>query len=140
MASKKMKRALKVGLGLGAAYLGSKMLGNKGLDKIDTDALSNDMPSPKSKATIMPEPKPTAVARPRKFMGMNFGVSTEPSNKAAFLKAEAERKLKTGFGRNVGKRSIDSSALDFDFSGGAKTGKFVTSKCKLGKNKKTKLY
>ena len=140
MSRKKLRRAAKIAAGIGAAYLGSKMLGKKPMEKIDMNAVYNDMPSPKSNTpTIMPKPKPTAVARPKKFLGMNFGVSQKPSNLEAFKEAEKQRRLKTGFGRNVGKRSTGYSGFGLGSMDGAKTGKFVTTKCKLGRNKKTKL-
>jgi len=140
--SKKGKRVAKVLAGLGAAYLGSKMLGNKGMDKIDMKAVYEDMPSPKSKTpSVMPKAKPSNIGSrmPRsknRFLGMNFGVSETPSNLEGFKEAERQRRIKTGFGRNVGRRSMATDAFDIT---GAKTGKFVTTKCKLGRNKKTKI-
>ena len=136
--SKKLRRAAKVLAGLGAAYVGSKMLGKKPMEKVDMNAVYNDMPSPKSKPS-MPKAKPTVTKtmKPKKFLGMNFGVSQKPSNLEAFKEAERKRRLKTGFGRNVGKRSTSNFGLGA--MDGAKTGKFVTTKCKLGRNKKTKL-
>jgi len=143
--SKKFKRAAKALAGIGAAYLGAKMLGNKGMDKIDMKAVYEDMPSPKSKSdigtSVLPKAKPSSIGSrmPRsknRFLGMNFGVSETPSNLEGFKEAERQRRIKTGFGRNVGRRSMATDAFDIT---GAKTGKFVTTKCKLGRNKKTKI-
>lgn len=141
MSKKKLRRAAKVLAGLGAAYVGSKMLGKKPMEKVDMKAVYEDMPTPKSKPSIMPKAKPAVTsARPKKFMGINFGTTSKPSNLEAFKEAERQRRIKTGFGRNVGKRSTSNFGLDpFGPGMGAKTGKFVTTKCKLGRNKKTKL-
>ena len=154
--SKKFKRAAKALAGIGAAYLGSKMLGSKmeqmkraqGIGtSMDTDTefkgkVSNltkkGMRREMEDSAITPKAKPR-VGMPRsknRFLGMNFGVTETPSNIDAFKEAERKRRLKTGFGRNVGKRSAPIDALDIT---GAKTGKFVTAKCKLGKNKKTRI-
>lgn len=139
MSKKKLRRAAKVLAGLGAAYVGSKMLGKKPMEKVDMKAVYEDMPSPKSKPSIMPKAKPAVTsARPKKFMGINFGTTSKPSNLEAFKEAERQRRIKTGFGRNVGKKT-GYSGFGLGAMDGAKTGKFVTTKCKLGRNKKTKL-
>ena len=157
--SKKFKRAAKALAGIGAAYLGSKMLGSKmeqmkrakGFGtSMDTDTefkgkVSNltkkGMRREMEDSKIMPKAKPSNIGSrmPRsknRFLGMNFGVSETPSNLEGFKEAERQRRIKTGFGRNVGRRSTATDAFDIT---GAKTGKFVTTKCKLGRNKKTKI-
>ena len=159
MSRKKLRRAAKIAAGIGAAYLGSKMLGSKmeqmkrakGIGtSVDMDTefkgkVSNltrkGMRREMEDSKIMPKAKPTVTKtmKPKKFLGMNFGVSQKPSNLEAFKEAEKQRRLKTGFGRNVGKRSTGYSGLGLGSMDGAKTGKFVTTKCKLGRNKKTKL-
>ena len=98
-----------------------------------------DSVMPKAKP-VMPKAKPavTKTMKPKKFLGMNFGVSQKPSNLEAFKEAERQRRIKTGFGRNVGKKT-GYSGFGLGAMDGAKTGKFVTTKCKLGRNKKTKL-
>ena len=158
--SKKLRRAAKALAGVGAAYFGSKMLGSKmdqmkrakgigtsmGTDTEFKGKVANltkkgmkrkmeDAPSGRTFGIdkVVGSPK-KALSKKKTFMGMNFGVSQTPSNLKTFKEAEKLRKSKTGFGRNIG-RSAPSDAFNIT---GAKSGKFVTAKCKLGKNKKTK--
>jgi len=149
--SKKLRRAAKALAGVGAAYFGSKMLGSK-MDQMkrakgigtsmgtDTEfkgkvANLTKKGMKRKMETVSKVGAPKTMPNKKTFMGMNFGVSQTPSNLKTFKEAEKLRKLKTGFGRNVG-RSAPSDAFNIT---GAKSGKFVTAKCKLGKNKKTKL-
>lgn len=154
--SKKLRRAAKALAGIGAAYVGSKMLGSKmeQMKRAKGIGTSMDMDTEfkgkvsnltkkgmkrKMEDSVVPKAKPAVTsARPKKFMGINFGTTSKPSNLEAFKEAERKRRLKTGFGRNVGK-STRGSDFGLTAMGGAKKGKFVTTKCKLGRNKKTKL-
>lgn len=151
MSKKKFRRALKAAALAGAAYMGAKKFGVSGKgtaagDGIDDVVKKAVKPSGKTFGVDAPTgtppmPKPRMRASKNKLMGINFGTTTTPSNIDAFKKAEKARRKATGFARNVKNKTMMAGfGADDAFTGlGAKTGKFVTAKAKLGRNKKTKL-
>lgn len=152
--SKKLRRAAKALAGIGAAYLGSKMLGKGRMEDINMQAVYEDMPSPKTQSdigtSVMPKAKPkmdkpamTNLERRQSFRsrrgaGASSGLTGNQRrdamlsdfNKKAdeYNKAVIEARKDRAFRANVQNFS----------KGSGKKG--VTAKCKLGRNKPTKLY
>jgi len=166
--SKKLRRAAKALAGIGAAYLGSKMLGSK-MDQMkrakgigtsmDTDTefkgkVSNltkkGMRREMEDSAIMPKAKPKMDEptfstlekrksfRSRRGMGTDSGLTAnqrrdarlEAFNKKARAQNEAVMEARR-------ERAFRTNVQNFSKGSGKKG---VTAKCKLGRNKPTKLY
>jgi|TARA_E500000178_G_scaffold311492_1_gene327464 hypothetical protein len=187
MSRKKLRRAAKALAGIGAAYLGSKMLGSKmeqmkrakGIGtSVDTDTefkgnvsnLTKKGMKRKMEDSVVSKPKPVQFKEP--FNKKSAFVNRDPSKGAVgiykggkkvsglnqkAINVLADGKIQTKGVTYANKKAYSdamnaartkrrnkilsrgTSNFGLGPMGGAKTGKFVTAKCKLGRNKKTKL-